>query len=238
MGFTMSLIAPLRALRQRLHDDHLQQRNAAFWTTLWAGASFELRTAVAHQVSLTSASRGRASNVVIDDAVLISEIVAMDCGAVDADALPITYSSVQRTVAFRLLPEARAALAQEEQVREAIAAEATLRAEAAAAVLEDLLRARWPHHIKVRTRTRFLIEGIETTPTGGEAFRVLVLESSGHTSRQILPADAEALAAVHGIADLFEDFPTIVLALGAKVGREIWAVPPHPQLLAALPQAG
>jgi len=126
-----------------------------------------------------------------------------------------------------MMAQASAELSRTPEVRRAIDSEVADRAEKIAPELERIVREAWSNHVKVRTRSRFIIEGFLQMPDSGTALNVLIIESSGHTSRELLPISRATAQSIKFVTDKFEKFPSIILALGAKVEREIWVVPQH-----------
>lgn len=197
------------------------------WTSVWSRSSVELRFEVATQIAATSTPSSMAQLITIDDPMLIAELVTIHDGLVDADGEKIDFRSVGRTVTLRLLPEALKELKATPEVRYAIESATAHRAEELAPTLERAVRGAWGNHIKVRTRSRFIVEGMVLMPDQRTALNVLILESSGHTSRELLLVDKETVQSIKAVTNWFEKFPSIILALGAKVEREIWVVPQH-----------
>lgn len=229
----MKILSPLRNFRQNIANTKYATNNRTLWATLWSRASVELRFELASQIAASQfASKGNMT-VCIDDPMLIAELVTIDAGIVDIHGEPVTFNSVVKPVTLGLVPQAAKELRCAPEVRHALEVAARAKAEEIAPELERVVRASWGSHIKVRTRSRFLIEGFVQIPEVGTALNVLILESSGHTSRELLGIERSTAQAIRTVTDKFEKFPTIVLALGAKVEREIWVVPQHAVELAA-----
>ena len=223
----MKLLEPLRKFRQLVSDQHQEVISIELWTSVWYRASIELRHEVATQIALSQVAAGEAVLVAIDDPMLIAELATIYHGLVDIDGAPVTFRSVGRNVTLRVLPQALQELKRTPEVRQAMESHASLIAAQIAPELERVIRAAWSSHIKVRTRSRFIFEGFVSVPGVGTALNVLIIESSGHTSRELLPVQEDTIKAVRSVTDSFIQFPSIILALGAKVEREIWVIPHH-----------
>lgn len=221
----MKLLEPLKKFRQLVSDQRQEVTSVELWTSVWYRASIELRHEVATQIALSQAAAGEAVLIAIDDPMLIAELAAIYHGLVDIDGEPVTFRSVGRKVTLRVLPQALQELKRTPEVRQAMESHASLIAEQIAPELERVVRAAWSNHIKVRTRSRFIFEGFVSIPGAGTALNVLIIESSGHTSREILPVGEGTVKAVRTVTDSFLEFPSIILALGAKAEREIWVIP-------------
>lgn len=231
----MKILAPLKRFRQRLADDRLELDNTDLWSYIWCRASFELRHEIAKQIAINENPSRNSSAICLDDPMLIAELVTISTGIVDINGAPVTFNSVIKPVAIGMVAQASAELSRAPEVRQAIESETARRAEEIAPELERVVRAAWGNHVKVRTRSRFIVEGFVQIPESGTALNVLILESSGHTSREILPVSRSTAQEIRKVTDKFDKFPSIILALGAKVEREIWVVPHPVAALAPVP---
>lgn len=231
----MKILEPLRKFRQRVADDRREIDNTELWSYLWSRSSQELRYELATQIAVGTSPSTETITVCIDDPMLIAELVTIRTDLVDISGAPITFNSVIKPVTLGMVAQASAELSRAPEVRQAIESETARRAEEIAPELERVVRATWGNHIKVRTRSRFIIEGFVQMPDAGTALNVLILESSGHTSRELLPISKSTVHVIRSVTDKFEKFPSIILALGAKVEREIWVVPQHAASLPAAP---
>ena len=223
----MKILNPLKKIRQEIAYIKHEADSITLWSYLWSRASVELRLELASQIATSQFASSGNITVCIDDPLLIAELVTIDSNIVDIHGESVTYNSVIKPVTLGLFPQAAEELRKTPEVRHAIEVEALRKAEEIAPELERIVRESWGQHIKVRTRSRFLIEGFVQIPEAGTALNVLILESSGHTSRELLRIERSMAHAIRGVTDKFEKFPTIVLALGAKVEREVWIVPEH-----------
>jgi hypothetical protein len=230
----MKILNPLKNFRQNIANTRYAVNNRTRWAYLWSRASVELRLELASQIAASQFAAKGNMTVCIDDPLLIAELVTIDAGIVDIHGEPVTFNSVNESVILGLVSQAADELRCAPEVRHAIEVEALRKAEEIAPELERVVRDSWSSHIKVRTRSRFLIEGFVQIPEVGTALNVLILESSGHTSRELLRVERKTAQAIRMVTDKFEKFPTIVLALGAKVEREVWVVPQHAVELAAV----
>lgn len=223
----MKILEPLKKFRQRIADTRHETTNADLWSHIWSRSSTELRFELAAQIAANAFPSSNSLLVNIDDPMLISELVTINSELVDVNGEPVTFKSVIRTVTLGMVAQTITELSRAPEVRHAIEVAAARRAEEIAPELEKVVRATWGNHIKVRTRSRFIIEGFVQMPDSGTALNVLILESSGHTSRELLPIERSTAQSIRTVTDKFEKFPSIILALGAKVEREIWVIPQH-----------
>lgn len=223
----MKILEPLRNFRQYIADVRHEIDNTELWSFIWARASMELRYELARQIAANRAASKNNFAVCIDDPMLIAELVTISTNLVETNGNPVTFNSVIKSVTLGMVAQASAELSRAPEVRQAIESETAGRAEEIAPELERIVRAAWSQHIKVRTRSRFIFEGFLQMPDSSTALNVLILESSGHTSRELLPISKSTAQAIRSVTDKFEKFPSIVLALGAKAEREIWVVPQH-----------
>ena len=223
----MKILAPLKNLRQRLADERHEIDNTALWSFIWSRSSMELRYELAAQIAASLVPSRNNITVCIDDPMLIAELVTINPDLVDTSGKAVTFNSVIKPVPLGMMAQASAELSRTPEVRRAIDSEVADRAEKIAPELERIVREAWSNHVKVRTRSRFIIEGFLQMPDSGTALNVLIIESSGHTSRELLPISRATAQSIKFVTDKFEKFPSIILALGAKVEREIWVVPQH-----------
>lgn len=223
----MKILEPLRKFRQRLADDLHETDNTELWSFVWSRSSMELRYELAAQIAASVTPSKESIAVCIDDPMLIAELVTIHAGLVEVNGDPVTFNSVIKPVTLGMVAQASAELSRAPEVRQAIESEIARRAEEIAPELERVVRATWGNHIKVRTRSRFIIEGFVQMPDSGTALNVLILESSGHTSRELLTVNRTTVQSIRSVTDKFEKFPSIILALGAKVEREIVITPQH-----------